>query len=149
MFTSAKAADLILNDSGFKRIKKYKKMKKVINSLAIVLGVIVMTSMTIMIGSLKFENESHDFGKIPQNKPASYEFTFANDGDSPIIISDVKPTCGCSVADYTKTPVKPGDSGVIKVTYDAKVKGPFTKSFIVKSNTNTPVKNLIIKGSVE
>src|SRR5699024_12230605 len=76
-------------------------------------------------------------------------FKFSNKGDAPIIISEVKPTCGCSIADYTKKPVKPGESGVIKVVFNAEARGPFTKSFIIKSNTKTPVKNLTIKGTVE
>src|SRR5690606_24795210 len=96
----------------------------------------------------KFEKETHDFGKVPQNKPVSYEFTFTNVGTEPIIISEVKPSCGCSVAEFTKTPVKPGETGKIKVTYDAKVKQPFTKNFTVRSNTKTPVKTLYIKGEV-
>ena len=96
----------------------------------------------------KFEKETHDFGKIPQNEAISYEFTFTNVGTEPIIINEVKPSCGCSVAEFTKTPVKPGDSGKIKVTYDAKVKQPFTKNFTIRSNTKTPVKTLYIKGEV-
>ncbi|MCL7986754.1 DUF1573 domain-containing protein [Sphingobacterium sp. lm-10] len=123
-----------------------KKISSVIVAFVVLVG---LTSMSLVQGTFKFSTETHDFGKIPQNKPASFEFTFTNDGDSPIIISEVRPTCGCSVADFTKAPVKPGETGAINVTYDASVKGPFTKSFIVKSNTNTPVKNLTIKGNVE
>lgn len=124
-------------------------MRKITQSVAIVVLLVVLASMGVVTGVFKFESETHDFGRIPAKTPASYEFRFTNEGTSPIIISDVKPTCGCSVAEYTKTPVKPGEGGTIKVTYDAAVKGPFTKSFIVKSNTNTPVKNLTIKGTVE
>lgn len=96
----------------------------------------------------KFEKETHDFGKIPQNEAVSHEFTFTNVGTEPIIINEVKPSCGCSVAEFTKTPVKPGESGKITVTYDAKVKQPFTKNFTIRSNTKTPVKTLYIKGEV-
>lgn len=124
-------------------------MKKIIGSLTVIVALVVLTSMTVQVGAFKFDSETHDFGKIPQGTPVTHEFKFTNDGDSPIIISEVKPTCGCSVADFTKTPVKPNESGVIKVTFNAAAKGPFTKSFIVRSNTNTPVKNLTIKGTVE
>ncbi|MFD2599569.1 DUF1573 domain-containing protein [Sphingobacterium corticis] len=124
-------------------------MKKINSIILAVITLVSLASMTVVQGTFKFDAETHDFGKIPHNQPASFEFTYSNDGDAPIIISEVRPTCGCSVADFTKAPVKPGDSGAIKVTYDASVKGPFTKSFIVKSNTNTPVKNLTIKGNVE
>lgn len=124
-------------------------MKKIFTVLFIFTAYIGFTSMDVAIGEFSFEKESHDFGKIEQGKPVSHEFKFSNKGDAPIIISEVKPTCGCSIADYTKKPVKPGESGVIKVVFNAEARGPFTKSFIIKSNTKTPVKNLTIKGTVE
>lgn len=123
--------------------------KKTSGILATVIALIGFMSMTAAIGEFKFEKETHDFGTIPQNKPASYDFKFSNTGDAPIIISEVKPSCGCSVAEFTKTPVKPGEAGTVKVTYNAAAKGPFTKQFTIKSNTKTPVKTLTIKGNVE
>lgn len=126
-------------------------MKKAIGILTVFVAIIGFTSMSIAIGELKFEKETHDFGTIPHNKPASHEFKFTNVGDAPIQLTEVKPSCGCSVAEYTKTPVKPGESGSISVTFNAAAKGPFTKQFTVKSKqpTKTPVKTLVIKGNVE
>ncbi|MFZ4862854.1 DUF1573 domain-containing protein [Sphingobacterium sp. Mn56C] len=124
-------------------------MKKLLSIVTVFLVFVSLTAMTMAAGEFKFEKETHDFGTIPLNKPASFEFKFNNTGDAPIIISDVAPTCGCSVADFSKTPVKPGDSGIIKVTYNAATSGPFTKTFTVKSNTKTPVKILTVKGNVE
>ncbi|MGJ1204906.1 DUF1573 domain-containing protein [Sphingobacterium lactis] len=124
-------------------------MKKITSICAVVIAFISLTAMGMLAAEFKFDKETHDFGKIPVNKPVSYEYKFSNSGDQPIIISDVQPTCGCSVAEFTKTPVKPGEAGTIKVTFNAAAKGPFTKSFIVKSNTKTPVKTLTIKGIVE
>jgi len=124
-------------------------MKKVVNIAAVFVAFVALTAMSVAIGEFKFESEAHDFGKIPQNKPASYEFKFTNVGDAPIILSEVAPSCGCSVADYSKAPIKPGAEGSIKVTFNASATGPFTKSFTVKSNTKTPVKILTIKGIVE
>ncbi|MFZ4263284.1 DUF1573 domain-containing protein [Sphingobacterium sp. HJSM2_6] len=124
-------------------------MKKITSICAVLIAFISLTAMTVLTAEFKFEKETHDFGKIPLNKPATYEYKFTNAGDEPIIISEVQPTCGCSVAEFTKTPVKPGDTGSIKVTFNAATAGPFTKSFIVKSNTKTPVKTLTIKGIVE
>ncbi|TDS17568.1 DUF1573 domain-containing protein [Sphingobacterium paludis] len=124
-------------------------MKKTLSILAVFVAVIGFTSMTLAIGEFSFEKETHDYGTIPQNKPASYDFKFTNSGDAPIIIAEVKPSCGCSVAEFTKTPIKPGEAGTITVTYNAAAKGPFTKQFTVKSNTKTPVKTLTVKGSVE
>ena len=124
-------------------------MKKILGIATILVAFVTLTAMTTLIGEFKFEKETHDFGTIDYNKPASYEFSFNNTGDAPIILLEVAPSCGCSVADFSKAPVKPGESGKIKVTYNAAVKGPFTKSFIVKSNTKTPIKTLTIKGNVE
>lgn len=124
-------------------------MKKTFTIFIALIAFIGFSSMNLAIGEFSFEKESHDFGNIEQGKPVSYEFKFSNKGDAPIIISEVRPTCGCSVADYTKTPIKPGESGVIKVIFNAEARGPFTKSFIVKSNTKTPIKNLTIRGKVE
>lgn len=125
-------------------------MKKILNIATVIIAFISFTAMSLAIGEFKFENETHDFGTIPQNKPATHEFVFKNVGDAPIILASVSPSCGCSVADFSKTPVKPGETGSIKVTFNASsAKGPFTKSFTVKSNTKTPVKNLTIKGVVE
>lgn len=124
-------------------------MKKLLGLTTLFIAFISFTAMNSLIGEFKFNKETHDFGSIPYNKPASYEFSFTNAGTTPIIIQEVAPSCGCSVADFSKTPVKPNESGKIKVTYNAATKGPFTKSFIVKSNTKTPIKTLTIKGNVE
>lgn len=124
-------------------------MKKVLGIATVLIAFIAFSAMTIASGEFKFEKETHDFGTITFNKPATFEFSFSNAGDAPIIITEVAPSCGCSVADFSKTPVAPNASGKIKVTYNAAVKGPFTKSFVVKSNTKTPIKTLTIKGNVE
>ena len=96
----------------------------------------------------KFNEEKHDFGKIPQGTPVTTVFTFTNVGQDPLIITDVRPTCGCTIADFTKTPVKAGETGSIKITYNAAFAAPFTKTIVVTSNASTPVKNLIIVGEV-
>jgi len=96
----------------------------------------------------KFNEEKHDFGKVPQGTPVTTVFEFTNIGQDPLIITDVRPTCGCTIADFTKTPVKNGEKGMIKITYNAAFAAPFTKTIVVTSNATTPVKNLIIVGEV-
>jgi len=96
----------------------------------------------------KFEQETHDFGKIPQGTPVSYEFKFTNVGSEPLIISKVESTCGCTVPEFPKTPVNPGATGTIKVTFDAAASAPFSKMVTIRSNSKTPVKALYIKGVV-
>ena len=96
----------------------------------------------------KFSEEKHDFGKVPQGKPVTVNFEYTNIGEEPLILTEVKPTCGCTIADYTKTPVKHNEKGNIKITYNAAVEAPFNKTIVVTSNAKTPVKYLVIVGEV-
>ncbi|MXV15002.1 DUF1573 domain-containing protein [Hufsiella ginkgonis] len=124
-------------------------MKKLIIFCAVILGFTAMTAMQVeSTAEFKFEKETHDFGKIPQNKPVTVDFKFTNIGDEPLIISAVEPQCGCTVAKFTSTPIKKGGEGVITLTYNAATVSTFTKLATVKSNARTPVKYLYIKGEV-
>jgi hypothetical protein len=97
----------------------------------------------------KFVEESHNFGKIPQGKPVTVEMVFTNTGSQPLIISAVEPTCGCTVAKYTQTPIKKGQKGAITLTYNAAAAGQFNKGTTIKSNAKTPVKVIYITGEVK
>lgn len=124
-------------------------MKKLILICAVVLGfTITASAQTDNKAEFKFTEEKHDFGKIPQGKPVSIDFEFTNVGVEPLILTNVQPTCGCTIADFTKTPVLKGAKGVIKITYNAAVASVFTKTIVVTSNAKTPTKNLIIMGEV-
>jgi len=102
------------------------------------------------LAEMTFETETHDFGNIEYAGNGTYEFKFKNTGKEPLIISDAKGSCGCTVPTYPKnTPIKPGDSEVIKVTYDTKRAGNFTKTVTIHSNANTGDKVLTIKGHVD
>jgi hypothetical protein len=91
----------------------------------------------------------HDFGKIPVNIPASVTFTVKNNGTTPLLISAAKSSCGCTVAEYTKEPIKPGESGIAKATYNAAHAGPFTKTVTVTFDGIAAPDVLTIKGEVE
>lgn len=124
-------------------------MKRIMILCAVVLGFTAMTAMqTDNQAEFKFEKETYDFGKIAQGKPVTATLSFTNVGEQPLIISAVEPTCGCTIADYTKTPVLKGKTGTIKLTYSAAASGTFSKGITVKSNAKTPVKVLFIKGEV-
>ena len=125
-------------------------MKKIITLCALIIGFITFTAMqTDNKAEFKFEKETHDFGKIPQGKPVSYEFKFTNTGEEPLIISNVESSCGCTVPKYTTTPVLKGQSGSITVTFNAaSVQPSFAKAVTIKSNARTPNKLLYIKGEV-
>jgi len=116
---------------------------------AVILGfTITASAQTDTKPEFKFSEEKHDFGKIPQGKPVTTEFAFTNVGEEPLILTNVQPTCGCTIADYTKTPVTKGNKGIIKITYNAANPAPFSKSIVVTSNAKTPTKVLIITGEV-
>ncbi|GAA4445714.1 DUF1573 domain-containing protein [Ravibacter arvi] len=100
-------------------------------------------------GVMKFKEETHNFGKIPQGTPVSTDFVFTNTGSTPIILSEVKATCGCTTPEYTKAPVAPGKTGTIKAVFNAAAPGPFNKSITVTSNAETPTITLFLKGEVE
>ena len=105
---------------------------------------------SINAGNAKFKWESttHDFGKIKVNAPVEHKFVFTNNGNSPLIISSVKPSCGCTVTEYTKEPVLPGKQGFVKATYDTKRMGIFNKSIRVTANIEGGAEMLMIKGEV-
>ena len=100
--------------------------------------------------AIKFEKMEHDFGKILQGEQVSYTFKFKNVGDATLIITSIEKTCGCTTPDFSSTPIKPGDSGKITITYDSKGhKGFQNKRLIVKANTNPSETILRIKAQVE
>lgn len=107
------------------------------------------TSSTLVPPAFSWTMTVHDFGKIPQNKPVTHEFRFTNTGNSPLIISSVQASCGCTVTDYSKDPIAPGTEGYVKATYDAAKAGVFTKTVTVNANAEESVVRLMIKGEVE
>lgn len=99
---------------------------------------------------IKFEKEVHDYGTVKQGANGECEFTFTNSGTEPLIITNARGSCGCTVPDWPKQPVKPGETSVIKVKYDTKRVGPINKSVTINSNAgNAPTKVLRITGKVE
>jgi hypothetical protein len=124
-------------------------MKKILIFFTLIAGLAFTASaQDNQKAEFKFNEEKHDFGKIPQGTPVTTVFTFTNIGQEPLILTEVKPTCGCTIADYTKTPVKSGDSGKITITYNAAYAAPFSKTIVVTSNAKTPQKYLVIVGEV-
>jgi hypothetical protein len=97
---------------------------------------------------IEWTSTTIDFGKIEQGKPVSAEFEFKNPTMVPLLISSVRPTCGCTIADYPKEPILPGKSGRIAVTYNAAAGGAFAKAIVVTSNATEGNTSLIIKGEV-
>ena len=98
--------------------------------------------------SIDFESEIVDYGTIEKGSDGMRVFTFTNTGNAPLIISDVKASCGCTVPTYSKEAILPGEVGEIEVKYDTKRVGAFTKTITVSSNANLTRKTLKIKGNI-
>lgn len=85
---------------------------------------------------VEFKELAHDFGSIQQNTTNDHVFTFTNTGDKPLIIESALGSCGCTVPDYPKQPIQPGETGEIKVTYKpGKQKGKQSKTVTITANT--------------
>ena len=98
---------------------------------------------------IAWSTETYEFGSIAQAVPATAEFVLTNEGKQPIIITDVKKTCGCTVPAYSDEPIMPGESSTIKATYNAKKAGPFTKTIKVYTTLSDQPILLKLKGEVE
>lgn len=98
---------------------------------------------------LVFETDLHDFGTLKQGSDCAVDFKFKNSGKEPLIITNAQPSCGCTVPVWPKEPIKPGESGVIKIKYDSNRVGPFEKTVTVTSNAKTQQKIIRIKGKIE
>lgn len=98
---------------------------------------------------IHFASIVHDYGTIQKDGNGNCEFTFTNTGNEPLVLSNVKASCGCTTPSWTQKPVLPGQQGTIKVRYNTNHVGGFTKSITVTSNAvNNPRLQLKIKGEV-
>ena len=96
-----------------------------------------------------FQKEFHDFGRIIQGEQVSFGFKFKNSGEAMLIISSVSTSCGCAVASFPRHPMKPGEEGVISVSFDSKGRrGTQTKTVTLVANTQPNTKQLTIKANV-
>ncbi len=100
------------------------------------------------VGEFSFVSEEIDYGKIEQHADGVRVFKFTNSGDAPIVISNAKGSCGCTVPTYTKNVILPGETGEINVKYATDRIGAFTKTVTLTSNASEPSKVLRIKGEV-
>ena len=98
--------------------------------------------------SFTWNRMEHNFGRIEQNEPVVAEFKFENSGTEPLMILSAKGSCGCTVADYTKGEILPGDYGTVSATYDAAKPGTFHKTVTVTANIKGEPVILTVRGEV-
>lgn len=95
-----------------------------------------------------FDKKTYECGLVLWKHPVTATFTVTNDGDKPLVISNVTTSCGCTVADWTKKPILPGKSGIITSTFDSKALGHFHKSVGVYCNASPRPIYLSLQGEV-
>jgi len=120
-------------------------MKKILAGLFMTGAVAFASAQTI-----SFDKTTFDYGNVKAGSDGHRFFTVKNTGDKPLIISEVKPSCGCTTPEWSKDPILPGKSTQIKVGYNTGIKGPFNKLIEVYSNDPANNRSVIyIKGNVE
>ena len=124
-------------------------MKKILlMSMMLFCGIISVSAQA----EIKFEKLTHDFGTFSESAPVvTCTFNYTNTGDKPLVINQAVASCGCTVPEYTKEPVQPGQKGSIKVTYNGtgKFPGHFKKSITIRTNGKVEMTRLYIEGTME
>ena len=129
----------------------YKIVKHLVFALFVIFSFNFLSAQekaTTSSGDLTFMEDVINYGKIEKGAHGERVFKFTNTGSEPVVISQVKSTCGCTVPAFTKIPIMPGAEGEITVTYDTKRVGAFTKTITVVSNAKSQNMKLIIKGEI-
>ena len=124
-------------------------MKKLI--LTTILSVFGLFAFAAGEAEIKFEKTSHNFGTFPEaESKVTCTFKFTNTGDNLLVIHQAIASCGCTVPQYPKEPIKPGESGEIVVTYNGagKFPGHFKKSITLRTNAKQEVVRLYVEGDM-
>ncbi|MDR2835382.1 MAG: DUF1573 domain-containing protein [Bacteroidales bacterium] len=118
-------------------------------SLALIFSAMIFAQQTGP--AISWTSNSHDFGVVTEDGgPQEWSFEFVNTGNEPLVLQSVKPSCGCTSADWSKEPIQPGQKGFVKASYNPKGRGTgrFNKSITVTTNETQPVSYLRIEGEV-
>lgn len=98
---------------------------------------------------MTFDNDEFEFGMIEQGEKVQHIFRFTNTGNRPLVISNATGSCGCTVPNWPKAPIGPGETGAIVAEFNSKGKmGKQNKTITITANTNPPQTQLHIKGEI-
>jgi hypothetical protein len=98
---------------------------------------------------ITFDESSYDFGSITKGEKVNHTYTFTNTGSEPLIITNAKASCGCTVPEWPKEPIAPGEGGEIPVVFNGRSVGTQNKTITITANTNPPKTRITIRGKVE
>lgn len=127
-------------------------MKKYLFTAFLMLFSLVSFAQQANEAEIKFDKTSHDFGIFTEsNSKVTCTFTFTNTGNKLLVIHQAIASCGCTVPEYPKEPIKPGESGKIVVTYngEGRFPGHFRKSITIRSNAKQEIVRLYIEGDMQ
>ncbi len=125
-------------------------MKRLVCTVALLIGWLCLFAAEPQ-AEIKFDKASHNFGSFSESNPiVSCIFKFKNTGKAPLVINQAVASCGCTVPTFTEKPIAPGDSGVVKVTYNGQGRYPgrFKKVVTVMSNAKSRLVRLYIEGNM-
>ena len=129
-------------------------MKRILVLVSLLTGAIVCDAQAVTSPAdapkpdvLQLKEISHNFGKIPQGRPATYNFEVTNTGKEALKLDNVQASCGCTTPEWSKEPIAAGAEATIKVGYNAYAEGQFTKTVTISYN-GTQTKTLTITGEV-
>jgi len=104
----------------------------------------------VPLTKIEFAETEHDFGTIKQGEKVNHVFVFKNTGENPLMVTQVQPSCGCTVPEWTKEPVAPGAEGKVEVMFNSEGRsGAQHKSVTVVSNTSPRANTLTFTVEIE
>ncbi len=121
------------------------------NRILIVFFIYAILNLNFSLGpDIEFDNVKYNYGKVKVGSLINHTFNITNNGDQPLVLLKVVPSCGCSVASFTKEPIKPGGKGEITVKFNSKYKpvGLNIKTFTVFSNSKNNPHTIYLKGEL-
>lgn len=113
-----------------------------------IIGLLLLPVMLWAQPRLSLTTERHLLGQIEWKKPVMMEYSIQNTGSSPLVLSNVTASCGCTNLQWTQTPIAPGERGVITALFDAKQLGHFDKEIEIYSNAEPHLVYLSFAGEV-
>lgn len=125
-------------------------MKKIVLSIISAFLIVGIANAQQKEANISFEKEIHNYGRIKEsNGKVEYKFVYTNTGSSPLIITKVKASCGCTSPTWTEKPIMPGQKGFVSAVFDPRNRpGKFNKSIFVETNTDKARTILRITGEV-
>ena len=123
-------------------------MKKLLIASAALIFSVALSAQEKFLDHLKFKVEEHDFGKIKQGTPVTFDFAINNIGKTPVVVESATASCGCTTPVKPEQPILPGEANKITAGFNAAALGPFTKPITVKLAGVDETRVIFIKGEV-